>query len=192
MPQPTRKHLGLFLAGAFLLLAIPLAYSQSGVGGGETEEDATKLSGEEQLAKSKKRYEAMEQALKQIEGLQEVARREKAVLRLDCISQKLTEVRELFKIVRPGLENLEQAVKDGNASGRLHEYTKISIAHERTMELVRQAETCAGEEVTYAGDTIVECTTDDGTPCEDIGPDPTDPGFGEPSLDRPTDFSPMQ
>jgi hypothetical protein len=132
------------------------------------------------------RFSEMERALAQMEALQSQARKDKDLLRLSCINEKIVETRGLFPIVTAGLTALEQAVRDTDNSRGLHEYTKISLAHDRTVELSRQSETCAGETLTYSGDTIVDVTIEPGVP------DPTEPGFGELPIDVPTDFSPLQ
>lgn len=170
--------------GASLLLAIPIAYSQAGPPA--QPEDATKLSPAQASANAKRYITEMEASLKQVTGLQEAARKEKDLVRLDCINEKIIEFRKLMEIVEPASKGLEQAIKDNNSSERIHEYTKISISHERALQLTREAETCNGEALTYSGDTIVEVTIDG-----DI-PDPTEPGFGDLPVDDPSDFSPIQ
>lgn len=173
--------------GAALLMA-PLAYSQTSPPQGPPPaiEDGSRLSGAEQIAKSKKRKDEILAAIKQMEGLQEAAKKEKDLVRLDCINVKISEARDLVEIVNPALPALEQAVNDNDGSKRLREYTKISLAHERTLQLARESETCAGEVLTYSGDTVTEVEIDGEVP------DPTEPGFGELPVDRPTDFSPLQ
>jgi hypothetical protein len=170
---------------ASVLVAAPIAYSQSG-GLPDSPIDATKLSPAETTAKAKQFVSEMSATLKQIEGLQEVARKEKDLVRLDCINEKLVEYRKLLEVTGPADKNLKEAIKDNDNSGRIYNYTTISIAHERAMELAREAETCDGEVLTYAGDTIVEVEIDGEIP------DPTEPGFGDHPVDDPADFTPTQ
>jgi hypothetical protein len=187
MARETKTRAAFLLAGLGLVLAIPVAYSQTGDPGALPKgEDASKLSNPERLARGRTRFSEMEQALKQMEASQEQARQDKDLLRLSCINEKLTETRGLFTVVTAALTALEQAVKDADESRGLQQYTKVSLAHDRTVELSRQAETCAGETLTYSGDTIVDVTIEPGVP------DPTEPGFGELPIDQPTDFSPLQ
>jgi hypothetical protein len=167
---------------ASVLIAAPLAYSQSG----NAPVDATKLTPTETASRAKQFVSEMEATLKQIEGLQEVARKEKDLVRLDCINEKLVEYRKLLEVTAPADKNLKLAIKDNDNSGRIYNYTTISIAHERAMELSREAETCDGEVLTYAGDTVVEVEIDGEIP------DPTEPGFGDHPIDVPTDFTPTQ
>jgi hypothetical protein len=174
------------IVSASLLLAIPIAYSQSGTGSPLTPEDATKLSPTQTETNAKRFLSEMEGALKQITALQEGARKEKDLVRLDCINEKIVEYRKLIEIVEPAEKSLKQALNDNNNNERIHEYTKISISHERAMQLAREAETCNGESLTYSGDTIVEVDING-----DI-PDPTEPGFGDLPIDHPTDLSPIQ
>ena len=174
------------IVSASLLLAVPIAYSQSGTGSPLTPEDATKLSSTQTEANAKRFLSEMEGALKQITALQEGARKEKDLVRLDCINEKIIEYRKLMEIVEPAGKGLTQAIKDNNNNERIHEYTKISISHERAMQLAREAETCNGEALTYSGDTVVEVSVDGDVP------DPTEPGFGDLPIDHPTDLSPIQ
>jgi hypothetical protein len=183
---PMQKKSWFMIVSASLLLAVPIAYSQSGTGLPITPEDATKLSPTQTEINAKRFVTEMEGALKQITGLQEGARKEKDLLRLDCINEKLIEYNKLMEIIDPAKKNLALALKANNNNERIHEYTKISISHERAMQLAREAETCNGEALTYSGDTVVEVDIDGEIP------DPTEPGFGDLPIDHPTDLSPIQ
>jgi hypothetical protein len=180
------KKSWLAVISASLLLVIPIAYSQSGTNLPLVPEDATKLSPTQTEANTIRFLSEMEGALTQITALQESARKEKDLVRLDCINEKIIEYRKLMEIVEPANKGLKQALKDNNNNERIHEYTKISISHERAMQLAREAETCNGEALTYSGDTIVEVDIDGEIP------DPTEPGFGDLPIDLPTDLSPIQ
>jgi hypothetical protein len=183
----TRLQTGLLGVGVVLLMAAPIAYSQNlPKGPSPVVEDGSRLSGAEQITKSKKRKAAIDDYLKQMEILQEQAKKAKDLVRIDCINSKISETRDLLALVTPAMSILEQAVKDDDSSKRLREYTKISLSHDRTEQLLNEAKTCAGETVTYAGETITEVEIDGEIP------DPTEPGLGELPVDRPTDFSPLQ
>src|SRR5688572_15698403 len=111
MAREVRSRAALLIAGLGLVLGVPVAYSQAG-GEIPKDEDAAKLSGAEQLSRAQTRYAGMERSLKQMEGLQDRARKDKDLLRLSCVNEKIIETRGLFPIVKAGLTSLEQAVKD--------------------------------------------------------------------------------
>ncbi|MBI5527407.1 MAG: hypothetical protein HY897_13825 [Deltaproteobacteria bacterium] len=92
--------------------------------------------------------------VKSILGLLDEARKEKDVVKADCVSEKLAASKELVLITgRAEIALRENLGKKEMASAR-HEYEKIDIARGRLKALALEAQACVG--VTYTGETKLE------------------------------------
>lgn len=125
-----------------------------------------------------------ENDLKFVQSLEADAIKKKDLVEQSCVNEKKIELQKLVELMNSSKIAFDQAVKDGNQAARQAEFIKMATAYERALELRKEAASCAGQVLTYSGDTIVEITVGD-------IPDPTDPGFGDISVDHPTDFTPI-
>jgi hypothetical protein len=182
-----RKFRVLALAGIGLLIAIGLGVAAEGDADSGLEfTKMSSLSAAEQLTQGRAFLDGMKDSLARVSKLADEARKDKDVIRLNCINEKLVAVRGLLSIAETSFTALEDAVEKDDTEERNHEFTKISIASTKVNELKTEAELCAGEVTIYSGDTVVDTTVDPSVP-ED---DPTvedDPG---PEIVRPTETSP--
>ena len=114
-----------------------------------------------------------------IQHLQQIARREKDVIKLNCVNDKLVQVKPQMNIADAGEAELESA-RDGD---RMTIFTGISEAAESVRRLREEADQCIGEPITSGGDSSNSFT----------GPDaPDDPtkGFDKPEIEPPGYASP--
>jgi hypothetical protein len=114
-----------------------------------------------------------------IQHLQNIARKEKDVIKLNCVNDKLVQVKPELNIIDNGVSELESAT-DAN---RMTVFEGIAAAAENIRHLREEADQCIGEPVQTGGDSSNSFT----------GPDmPDDPtkGFSGPELEPPGYASP--
>jgi len=114
-----------------------------------------------------------------MQHLQQLARKEKDVIKLNCVNDKLVQVKPELNMVDSGISELESAT-DAN---RMQVFEGISTAAENIRRLREEADQCIGEPVQTGGDSSNSFT----------GPDmPDDPtkGFTGPDLEPPGYASP--
>jgi hypothetical protein len=112
---------------------------------------------EEMLAQAGKYQERMNEVLRHTVELQEVARKEKDVIKLNCVNDKLAQLKQLINIADQARANLEEAIarKPVDEEGRYHEFGRITIAQQQAQALGADAENCVGEDLTFLGPTQV-------------------------------------
>ncbi len=123
---------------------------------------------------------------KRVEQLKVEARKQKDVIKLNCINDKLLQIKQLLNILEDGLSKLSLAIAEGNDGERYHRYTVIKISGEKITGLRDEAEACVGEEISYLGPLSVDVDS------PDVPDDPTDDDpWGDP-VDPPGYASPFE
>ena len=123
---------------------------------------------------------------KRVEALKIEARKQKDVIKLNCINDKLLQIKQLLNILEDGLSKLSLAIADSDDGERYHRYTVIKISGEKISGLRDEAEACVGEEISYLGPLALNVDE------PDVPDDPTDdnPWDDEP-IDPPGYASPF-
>ncbi len=131
MNRKTLMAITCALASAATAAAAPQATQK-----GSTDTDKLEASAE-QIAR-------MKASLKQVLGRVEEARNEKDVVKLNCVNEKLTQIKALLKVAEQADVALHEAVanKDQGASS---EFVKIGIARSKVEVLRGQSEQCIGQ-----------------------------------------------
>jgi hypothetical protein len=126
------------------------------------------------------------EAARHVEQLRVVARKQKDVIKLNCVNDKAVQIKATLNIVDAAMASLEVAIMGRDDEARYHEFTKITISSEKARQLRDEADGCVGEELSYVGDTIVEVNQ------PDIPDDPTldDPFEGD--IEPPAYASPFE
>jgi hypothetical protein len=136
------------------------------------------LTDSQKLEKSAENLERMKSALRNVLSRVEEARSEKDVVKLNCVNEKLTQVKGLIKVAEQADIALHEALtsKDPAADS---EFTKIGIARSKVDALKGDAEQCIGQ-LAYIVDekTTVEVQAPQGLPSQD------DDGEGRRENDR--------
>lgn len=98
----------------------------------------------EKLEKSAESINRMKSALKSVLTRVEEARNEKDVVKLNCVNEKLTQIKGLLKVAEQSDIALHESIanKDGSADS---EFTKIGIARTKVDGLKNDAEQCIGQ-----------------------------------------------
>jgi hypothetical protein len=120
-----------------------------------------------------------------VEALKDEARKQKDVIKINCINDKLLQIKELFKIADTSQIELEAAIASADQAEAQHRYSMVVISGEKVQGLRTEAEACVGEEIDYLGPLDVNVdgpqVPDDPTqddPFADDGIEP--PGYASP------------
>jgi hypothetical protein len=99
----------------------------------------------EKIRKSAEALAKMRDALKDVLSKLEEARNSRDVVKLNCVNEKLTQVKGLLRISELADVAMQEAIAKKEESGALHEYTKTSIAVTKVTQLRAEAEQCLGQ-----------------------------------------------
>ncbi|MBX7096478.1 MAG: hypothetical protein K1X89_02095 [Myxococcaceae bacterium] len=99
----------------------------------------------EKLEQTEKGLDRMRQALKETIDKLEEARNTKDVVKLNCVNEKLTQIKGLVRISEQASVALQEAVAANDKKAAGDEYFKVAIAYKRTNELRSEAEQCIGQ-----------------------------------------------
>ena len=109
-------------------------------------EDDNKLSDSDKEARSSAEIQKMREVLKIVLGMLEQARNSKDVVRLNCVNEKLTQVKGFIRIAEQSDVALQEDVAKKEPASANHEFTKIEVAAQRVAQLRAEAEACGGVE----------------------------------------------
>jgi hypothetical protein len=99
----------------------------------------------EKVKRSAEAVARMRGTLKEVLGKLEEARTTRDVVKLNCVNEKLTQVKGLLRISEASDVQLQEAVAKHEASAADHEYTKVNLANSRVDQLRAEAEQCIGQ-----------------------------------------------
>jgi hypothetical protein len=144
------------------------------------------LSAQDMIAQSREYRARMEQILTNLNTMVEQARKQKDVIRLNCLLDKVAQVQANIKIATGAQQALQEAAARNDEGASVHEYTRITIVHQKTQTLTGEAQACVGEDLAFVGATRVDVEVDGIPPG-----DPTQPTPARPVFDRPPIASPF-
>lgn len=154
-----------------------------------TSSDATteQLTDAERLRRSASVLVRMRDALKDVLSKLEEARETKDVVKLNCVNEKLTQIKGLLRISEQSDVALQEAVTKREQSAAEHEFTKVTIAGQKVDQLRAEAEECIGQLAFRTDENLsVEVEVPGDLP---LG-DPTDPAPPPDVVARPPAASP--
>lgn len=153
-----------------------------------TLERAADIPDAEKLSRSRDAVNRMRSVLSEVLGRLEEARATKDVVKLNCVNEKLTQVKGLLRISEQSDVALQEAVAKKDTIAAEHEYSKVSIARSKVDQLRGEAEQCIGQLAFRTDENLtVEVEVPSGLPTED----PTNPPAPEPPTSRPPPASPI-
>lgn len=124
----------------------------------QTEAPAVKaesIEPKEKLQRTSEYLVQMRAALKAVIGKLEEARASKDVVKLNCVNDKLTNVKGLLRISEQADVALQEAVAKQEDQAANHEFTKVTIARGKVEQLKSEAEQCVGMLAFETGETQV-------------------------------------
>ena len=145
------------------------------------------LTPEEMVNQSKEYGKNMNDVLKRIQVLQDQAKREKDIIRLNCVTDKVVQVRVNISIAEQSMAALQEAVTRADEGERTHEFTRLTIVNQKVLVLGAEAENCIGEDLSFVGATRVDVEIDPNIPQYD----PTQPPAPGIDIERPGEASKM-
>lgn len=98
----------------------------------------------DKLEASAEHLARMKTSLKQVLGRVEEARNEKDVVKLNCVNEKLTQIKALLKVAEQADIALHEAISNRDA-GSESEFAKIGIARTKVEGLRSESEQCIGQ-----------------------------------------------
>ena len=152
------------------------------------------LSDKEKLARTEDTIGEMQKVLREVLRKLEEARQERDLVKLNCVNEKLTQIKALLRIAEQANVALQESVARGSEDGADHEFAKVTIAGQRTRELRAEAEQCIGE-LAYVVDekTVVTVETPQGLPDTSTNPPVSPPVVvNPPVVTNPPPLSPLQ
>jgi hypothetical protein len=141
----------------------------------------------EMVNQSKEYFANMNGVLKRVQVLQDQAKREKDIIRLNCVTDKVVQVRVNINIAEQSMASLQEAVTRADEGGRTHEFTRLTILNQKVLVLGAEAENCIGEDLSFVGATRVDVEVDPNIPQYD----PTLPPAPGIDIERPGEASPL-
>src|ERR1700687_1823050 len=87
----------------------------------------------------------MRQALKDVLKMLEEARNTKDILKLNCVNEKLTQIKGLLRISEQADVSMQESLAKSDSKVALQELTKVGIAGEKVDGLAAQARQCLGQ-----------------------------------------------
>ena len=182
-----------WLAAASVLVFVAGTVSAQGGGsGGRANAEvkfrkSSQLSPQEQLTQTGVYQGRMQNILTKVSKLAERARKEKDIIKLNCVNDKLIQIKGNMRVGDQAKSALQGAANRGNTSECNHQFSKLTIIFQKVTVLGQEAEACIGDELAYVGKTKVEVQIDPDIPQDD----PTQ--TGEPPLPniRPPVASPF-
>jgi hypothetical protein len=139
------------------------------------------LSVQEMSNQAREYQQGMGQVLKRIHALEETARKQKDIIKLNCVMDKQVQARVNANIADQAMASLQENVARSDEGGRTHEFTRLTIINQKVMVLGAEAENCIGEDLSFVGATRVDLDIDPSIPRDD----PTQPAVPTTPIDRP-------
>jgi len=150
-------------------------------------EKASDVPDPEKLRRSADALARMRNVLKEVLGKLEEARNTKDVVKLNCVNEKLTQIKGLLRISEQSDVALQEAVAKKETSQGEHEFTKVMIARQKVDQLRAEAEECIGQLAFRTDENLtVEVEVPDDLPSLD----PTKPQTPPDVIKRPPPVSP--
>jgi hypothetical protein len=151
------------------------------------------LSGAQMLDQSKEYRKQMDEVSLQIQAQSDKARKDKDIIRLNCLLDKLSQLRVNVSIMDQAIQALQEAISRNDQDAMLHEYTRVTIVNQKAQVLRSEADACIGAETNYIGPTKVEVESPDGlAPGDPSTVETLSPPPSTTAIVVPTSISPWQ
>ncbi|MFZ5470769.1 MAG: hypothetical protein ACOZIN_15165 [Myxococcota bacterium] len=154
------------------VLASTLGWAQEPLplapGPSPTLEKAAEVSDPEKIRRSAEALARMRQVLKEVLQKLEEARNTKDVVKLNCVNEKLTQIKGLLRISEQADVTMQESIAKRESSSAEHEYTKVTIARQKVEQLRAEAEECIGQLAFRTDEAVsVEVEIPEGLPAGD-------------------------
>jgi hypothetical protein len=105
------------------------------------------LSAEQQLAEAERIVAQGRSAQRVVMRLLDDARRERDVIKITCLNDKLTQLNVNLRTAEDRQDALRQAAQSGDTEARNHQFTILDVLKEKMDTLLLEARQCTGAEL---------------------------------------------
>ncbi|MEM9195592.1 MAG: hypothetical protein AAGF12_40875 [Myxococcota bacterium] len=136
----------------------------------ESEVDVTRradLGPAEQMAEAERITTRGTQISRRVQTMLDEARRERDIIRVTCLNDKLTQINANLRTLEDRADALRTAVEGQDPNRRNHEFTVVSVLGQKFSVLEREANQCVGQDLFETGATRTSTTIDPEAPDED-------------------------
>ncbi len=168
-----KKAVAFWILGAFVAFVGHGVATAEDNGTGEPLIDATgaaktvSLAPKEQLEQANTFVAAMERIRDTVSRELSEARNKKDVVKTLCLDDKLNQLDVALRKVLDRVKALQVAVERGDSELSGHEYTIISVLHQRALQLDAEARQCIGKEIVAVGDSDTKLEIEGDLPGEE-------------------------
>jgi hypothetical protein len=150
--------------------------------------DLARLSPQQMLDDADARIAQMERAVDDVHARRDQTQsQERDLTKVRCINDKIAAMQGFLRLSADSRASLAEQVGRGDRDAIEHQYTLVVIASQRVGNLQGQAAQCAGDILTFAGDTEQSATVDPDIPDVNAAND----DVANALLDRLTPDSPL-
>jgi hypothetical protein len=146
---------------------------------------SAQMSPEEMIVSADQLMGQMHTSLRHVTQLHEKAGKEKDIIKLNCVNDKLMPMKGEVNLADANRHALDQAINAGDDSGRYASYSDLTVSGDKVKDLRDAADACVGDALTYIGSTDVQ-VTGPGNPLL-----PGDGEFGAGGIEPPTYRTPF-
>jgi len=146
------------------------------------------LSPQEMLTQGQDYFRAMNDTMKRLQILEETARGQKDIIKLNCVKDKVVQGKVNLNLAEQSMTALQESISRADEGARAHEFTRLTIINQKVLVLGAEAENCIGEDLSFVGATRVDVEVDPNIPQTD----PTQPPVPLTPIDRPPPASKYQ
>jgi hypothetical protein len=122
------------------------------------------ISPAEQLARAKAFVAGIEEASRSIQRELQMARRDRDVVRVLCLNDKLNQVDVALGSAQDRFGSLRAAVEQSDGERVRHEFTVLEVLNDRARALSSESSQCMGEETGFVGEAQVSVSIDPNLP----------------------------
>jgi hypothetical protein len=137
------------------------------------------LTPQEMVKQGNEYFKSMNDTVKRITDLQAQSKRQKDIIRLNCVTDKLVQSKVNITIGEQAMAALQESISRADEGGRTHEFTRLTIVNQKVQVLGAEAENCIGEDLSFVGATRVDVEIDPNLPTVDVTAPPN------PQIDSP-------
>lgn len=100
----------------------------------------------------------MHAMLRHVTQLREKAAKDKDIIKLNCVNDKLMPMKAQVNLAEGSRRDLDQMISANDEKGRYAAYSDLTLSLDKVKDLRDEADACVGDALTYIGKTDVQVT----------------------------------
>jgi len=127
-----------------------------------------RLTFQQRIDRTEKALVQIRNLVSQTQKLLDQAKDEKDIVKLNCVGDRLVQVRGLLRVSEGAATELKEAAARKEEEAAEHEFTKVALASSKVVALRADAEQCIGQLAYYSDEkTLVDVEIPKGLPTSD-------------------------